>query len=307
MTMLVGFAPHGRGRAVLHLAAMLARSSGDDLVVCAIVPAPWPPSPARVDAEYRAYLEQAANDALAKARARLPADIAATFEVHHARSAPAGLLELAERHDAGVIVTGSSPAGGAGHVSVGSTTSRLLHSSPIPVALAPHGFRCRADARVRRVTAAYGGSEEADDLVVAAAAVAGSVGAALRLASFAVRAHPPYTAGVGTDPEEEIIERWIDEIREAGSAALAQVADLPVAPAALEVVVGRGETWEEATEDVEWEDGDVLVVGSSSIGPIKRVFLGSRSSRIVRHSPVPVVVVPRAAAAEIPEEVVGDR
>ena len=73
------------------------------------------------------------------------------------------------------------------------------------------------------------------------------------------------------------------------------------------MVVGRGETWEEATEDVEWEDGDVLVVGSSSIGPIKRVFLGSRSSRIVRHSPVPVVVVPRAAAAEIAEEVVGDR
>ena len=36
---------------------------------------------------------------------------------------------------------------------------------------------------------------------------------------------------------------------------------------ALEAVVGHGESWEEALEDIEWEDGDVLVVGSSSIGP----------------------------------------
>jgi nucleotide-binding universal stress UspA family protein len=46
----------------------------------------------------------------------------------------------------------------------------------------------------------------------------------------------------------------------------------------------------------------VLVVGSSSIGPIARVFLGSRASRIVRHSPVPVIVVPRGAAEELAEE-----
>ena len=51
MTLVVGFAPDGRGRGVLHLAAMLARSAGDDLVVCAVIPSPWPPSPARVDAE----------------------------------------------------------------------------------------------------------------------------------------------------------------------------------------------------------------------------------------------------------------
>jgi len=49
---------------------------------------------------------------------------------------------------------------------------------------------------------------------------------------------------------------------------------------------------------VDRQSGDVLVVGSSSIGPVARVFLGSRASKIMRHSPLPVVVVPRAAAAE---------
>ena len=67
-------------------------------------------------------------------------------------------------------------------------------------------------------------------------------------------------------------------------------------------MVGYGQSWDEALEDVDWQDGDVLVVGSSSIGPVARVFLGSRASKIVRHSPVPVVVVPRGAVAELANE-----
>ena len=46
----------------------------------------------------------------------------------------------------------------------------------------------------------------------------------------------------------------------------------------------------------------MLVVGSSSIGPIARVFLGSRSAKIVQHAPVPVVVVPRGVVAELAGE-----
>jgi len=48
----------------------------------------------------------------------------------------------------------------------------------------------------------------------------------------------------------------------------------------------------------------VLVVGSSSIGPVARVFLGSRATKIVRHSPVPVVVVPRGVVAELAHDAV---
>ena len=72
MTFVVGFAPDGRGRAVLELAAMLSRSGGEDLVVAAIVPAPWAPGPARVDAEYQAELAELAQGALDEARSRLP-------------------------------------------------------------------------------------------------------------------------------------------------------------------------------------------------------------------------------------------
>jgi nucleotide-binding universal stress UspA family protein len=301
MSLLGAYAPDGRGRAVLHLAGMLARSAEDELVLCAVIPAAWYPSPARVDAEYREELEQTARRALDQARARLPSDLPVTTHVHHARSAPAGLLEVAEQRDASLIVVGSSSAGGSGHVTLGSVTSRLLHSSPLPVVLAPRGFRCRPDARVARVTAAFGGSEGAQDLVIAAAGVAARVGASLRLASFAVRSRPPYTSGVGTLADDTMITAWIEEMEAAGRAALDEVAGLPAVPPELDAVVGRGETWEEALEDIEWDEGDVLVVGSSSIGPVAQVFLGSRSTKIVRHSPVPVAVVPRGAAAELAE------
>jgi hypothetical protein len=40
------------------------------------------------------------------------------------------------------------------------------------------------------------------------------------------------------------------------------------------------------------------------MGPIAHVFLGSRANKIVRHSPVPVVVVPRGVAEELAEEAV---
>ena len=82
---------------------------------------------------------------------------------------------------------------------------------------------------------------------------------------------------------------------------LDEVADLPFFPRDCETAIGYGEDWGEALEDIEWQDGDVLVVGSSSIGPLARVFLGSRATKIVRHSPVPVVVVPRGRAAELAE------
>ena len=290
MTLVVGFAPDGRGRGVLHLAAMLARSGGDDLVVCAIIPSPWPPSPARVDAEWRAELERLADEALDRARERLPDDVPARIVVQHARSTPAGLLEVAERQQARAIVTGP----------MGSSSGRLLHSSPLPVAIAPRGFRTRSDARVARVTAAYGGAD--DDLVIAAAGQAARVGASLRIASFAVRARPPYTIAAGREGDAAMIADWTKEIESACRATLEAVEDLPAQPRELDAVIGYGETWEDALEDVEWHDGDVLIVGSSSIGPLARVFLGSRATKIVRHAPVPVIVVPRGVAAELAEE-----
>jgi len=296
MTFIAGYAPDERGPTALQLAAMLARSSGDDLVVGVVIPQPWFPSMAKIDAEYRESLDAQAADALAQARNQLSDDVSATFVRHTARSVPAGLLELAEQHDAQLIVLGSSSVGMFGHIALGSVTDHLLHSSHVPVALATRGFRAKPGATVRRVTVAYGRSEEANALTVAAAAIAARVGASLRLATFAVWSRPSYTMRLGTEGEDAVLGDWVADMRAAAEEALAVVKSLPDVPHDLESVVGVGSSWAEALDDVEWEDSDVLVIGSSSVGPIARVFLGTRATKIVRHSPVPVVVVPRGAS-----------
>jgi nucleotide-binding universal stress UspA family protein len=296
MTLIVAYAPDERGKTALHLASMLARSIGDELVICSVIPAPWVPGMARVDAEYRKELDEIADQALKLARKNLPGDVPARFERHSARSAPAGLLEMAKQYDGYMIVVGTSSAGVFGHISLGSVTNRLLHSSPVAIALAPRGFRSQPGAKVKRVTAAYDGSASAGSLLLAAARVAARVGASLRIASFAVWSRPAYTTRLGTDSEDLVLQEWINDLEKSANAALEQVEELANVPRQVETVVGHGESWEEAIDDVGWDDDDVLVVGSSAVGPIAQVFLGSRGAKILRSSPVPVVVVPRGQA-----------
>ena len=71
------------------------------------------------------------------------------------------------------------------------------------------------------------------------------------------------------------------------------VTALPDGGAGVETVVATGRNWPEALGRLDWNDSDVLMVGSSTRGVLSRVFIGTMATRIVRHSPVPVVVVPR--------------
>lgn len=56
--------------------------------------------------------------------------------------------------------------------------------------------------------------------------------------------------------------------------------------------VATGRSCSEAIGTLPWDKGDVLVVGSSSASLMSRLFLGSKATKIVRQSPVPVIVVP---------------
>jgi hypothetical protein len=81
-------------------------------------------------------------------------------------------------------------------VSLGGVAERILHSSDIPVTLAPRGFDTgTVNARVSRITVAFGRADKDSDLLLTAAAVAEDIGATLRVACCAVR---PLTAARGT-------------------------------------------------------------------------------------------------------------
>ena len=256
--------------------------------MCVVAPRQWLPGLGREDAAYQQQIDDMTEGALARARSELPADVSATFTTVNARSTPTGLLEAAEQHKASLIAVGSSAAGLFGHIALSSVADRLLHSSPIPVALAPRGFRSGDTAKVTRVTVAYTGTEQCDSLLRAASDLAGKIGAKMRLASFAVQHAPPVTAMFRTEAADVVAE-WSTSIQESARRVLGDSKD----SGGRDVVIGHGSDWETALHDVEWGDGDVLVIGSSESGPIARVFLGSRAAKIIRHTPVPVLVVPR--------------
>jgi len=69
--------------------------------------------------------------------------------------------------------------------------------------------------------------------------------------------------------------------------------DLGDPPRERPVVVGAGTDWREAVDGITWESGDMLLLGSGAAGPMAQVFLGSAASKIIRHAPVPVMIVPR--------------
>jgi nucleotide-binding universal stress UspA family protein len=56
--------------------------------------------------------------------------------------------------------------------------------------------------------------------------------------------------------------------------------------------VAQGRSVEEAVDRLEWEPGEVLLIGSSRLARNRSIFLGSTANRILRALPVPMIVVP---------------
>ncbi len=292
MTVLVALAPGESRNTATSLASVVARSTGEDIVVCTILTTHWPRPLDKPDEQYAHVLGHEGHQALEQARDDLPDEVAIRFELHGARSVSTGLLEMVERTGARLLVFGSSSRGSHGRIELGSVTDRMMHSSPVPIGIAPRGFLCPKDAALKRVNAAYGGS---DSLPAAhwAGSLAAEIGAPLRLTSFAVRPPTMITAGIGSRAERQIVEEWRRSVEADQEAAAAELAEDHQLTAPVEIAIGRGHTWSDALDDIHWTPGDVLVVGSSSLAPLSRVFLGPRATKILRHSPMPVIAVPR--------------
>lgn len=295
MTLVVGFSPGRADKSSLQLGAMLARSRGTDLRMVAVVPTVWPTPVARAaDREYEEYLAQRGEQAVAMAKEWAETDcpdIDVEVVWVSGRSSASTLLAEAEKVGAELIVVGSAQHGAWGHIVVGSTADRLLHSSPIPVAVAPRGFRTSEDdTKVLRATCAFRGDETSRSTARTTAEICAQVGASLRLATYAIRRLPMYPAGV-SGAEDMVLDRFIEQSEATQKEVVAGLADTGLDPASVEMEIGVGADLWDAIEQLEWKEGDVMVIGSSPERLVARLFLGSSATKIIRHSPVPVIVV----------------
>jgi nucleotide-binding universal stress UspA family protein len=271
---------------------MLARSSGERLVVCCVVPDRWEmPSLARVDVEYAEFLSGLAHNALQDAK-ELLGDANAEYVVRTGRSVPTTLAEEAAAQKARMLVLGSSSRGSWGHVALGSVTDRLLHSAELPLALAPLGFRAPGGSVLRRVTVAVDGSRLSEAVLVAAARMTRQMAVELRVVTFAVRGRTMYPSQAGYHAEDMVIQAWREQADAMQAKALTWLATHEGVSTPTDVAIIDGRDWGDALERVGWVEGDVLVVGPSPHGPLSRVFLGSTGTKILQSSPVPVILIP---------------
>jgi nucleotide-binding universal stress UspA family protein len=292
VTVAVGYLAGKGGRSPLYLAAEAARTLKTSLTVVTVVPRPWmTPSLGRIDAEYAQYAKQLAANSAKEAQEcidSLAAGVEVSFHKVAHRSVSGGLLEAIDELEPEMLVLGSAADGKLGQVVVGSTADRMLHSSPVPLTISPRGYRGSKAAGLTRITAGYPGTPETLHVVERVAALAERLNVPMRVVTFAVRGRTMYPPEVGLSAEDSILEQLATQARE----TLAQLKADGVIGKDVELQVVTGNGWDEALDAADWEDGDLLAIGTSPVGGIARVFLGSRGSKILRHSPVPVLVLP---------------
>lgn len=296
MTYVVGYGTHKDDRDAIELACDLAASLAEPVVAVSVVPQGWgTPAAAGTDREYGQW---AAAEGV-KAAALATADLARHPSVDASavwvagRSVPQTLLEQAAEQDASMLVVGSGGDAEPGRIRLTSKTDRLVHSSTVPVAIAPRGYR--AAGGVRRVTVAFRDDDASWSLLTRVAEIAQRASAQLRVVTFLVSpTRRPVTSAV-THAETQVIDLWAVQAASAQAAAEAHLHSMGFTSDTVRVQSAHGADWATAVASVDWVEGDVLVLGSSSSHRLAQVFLGSSASKIVRHSPVPVVVVPGTA------------
>lgn len=289
MSIVVGYQPGRGGEEALELGASLADALATNVVLVTATPKPWKiPSMARVDAEFRAYARRYGDDAETTARAHLEqrfGQTPATFVRMSERSVSKSLFKVVAEHDADILVLGTRRGSESGRMSLGATTSRLMHSSSIPLAVAPKGYRC---SKITGVTCAYSGDEHGAEVVVAARDLAEQMAVPLRVATFGVRPPDMFPPEIGLEVERTVMDAWREQIADAMNAL---VTDNIIDPTTT-TTISTGNDWDSAFDAIEWRDGEVLAIGTTPRDPIKRVFLGSRAARIVASATVPAIIFP---------------
>ncbi|WP_156687992.1 universal stress protein [Mycobacterium sp. Marseille-P9652] len=291
MTVVVGYRAGNVGLSGLYLAVRVARTLHTSLTVATIVPKPWlTPAVAGADAEYEQWAEGLAAES-AKEAARHLQGIGDGVDVIYLdraqRSVSGGLIEVIEDVEAEVLVLGSLPSGGPEQVVIGSTADWLLHASPVPVAISPREYHS-ATGPLMRLTCAYSATPDTVDVVKRCVEFSRRCSLPMRVITFAVRGKTMYPPEVGLDAEDSIVQAWASQARE----ILESLKTDRVVGEDIELQVVTGRSWNQALANADWRDGDILALGTRPRGDIRRVFLGSRSGKIIRESPVPVLVLP---------------
>jgi len=151
---------------------------------------------------------------------------------------------------------------------------------------------------LKKILIATDGSETSMRAAKMAVSIGKASGASLT-AVYVLDVHrlaqlPGYAAMPGI--KDNLMELMLKE----GGEALEEIGDMARdANVAYERVVVEGDPGEELLKLCREPGFDLVVLGSVGRGVLTRLLLGSVAERVVRHSPVPVLVVPARDEQEI--------
>jgi len=284
---LVGYTATKEGADAVAVGVRLAAATGAPLALAIVLPADdrsviTPPNDG-----YERYLQGTATQWLAEASAMVPDAVVHSTLVRSGESFAEGLLDTAREIGASHIVVGAANGGLRGRHRLGSTATELVHYADVPVVLVPRGARkTPADTGIPRLTVAIGTRPGREALMDEAVALATAADVPVRLLSLVTVDLP---ASVDTGVIRIAGAAHADDVLKRAKTAL---------PAGLasEVIVGRGDSIEDAVEHLTWEPGEFVLVGSSRLAQRGRLFLGATAAKMLHALTVPVIVVPRTRA-----------
>lgn len=282
MRYVVGYSANARGHDAINLAISLARGRGASLDLVLAVPEIQQVAAAHAPkAGFETLLNEQAQQWLDEALALVPADVPARAHIRSGDSDARTLIQAAEELGADVLVIGATSNGLFKRFTIGSVASALLHASTVPVALAPRGYH-RTEA-LARISCGLGTRTGAEKLLDFAIGMAANRSVPLRVVSLL--ALDGGDSAASAEAARQYAEKTVAD------AAPASPSGDPLS-AATDVVVAQGRSIEEAVDGLDWEDGEILVIGSSRLAHPRSIFLGSTANRILRALPVPMFVVP---------------
>ena len=289
MRYVVGITMDRRGRDAVSLALTLAQSTLTSHpveldLVHVIRGVPPERAGSKPEREYQKLCLEDAQKWLAKTHDLIPKTIHSTTSVHFADSMAAGLIDKATSRPCDLVVVGAASHGPLRRFTVGSVANALLHSSPLPVALAPSGYL--PPSRLTRLTCALGmrpGAEVALNIATQSSVIHD---VSLRLISL-----------IALDARSEDAER-ADAARDHAKKLLLRASQSVADATEVMVDVAHGRSIESAIEKLTWDDGEIVLIGSSRLAQKRSIFLGTTANKMLRSLPVPMVVVPRYAAPE---------
>lgn len=272
---LVAWGGDARSKDALALGATLARTFRAELAVVYVVREETFGAHTFGDVSFTEEVVRQASEGVQKHLDALTGLDDVVLHVRRSGSVAEGVLDAAKEIDADLIVIGAGT--GTRALTTNAIVTALLHASPVPVAMAPRGYRKDAPAVLTELVAAVGPRAGAGRILEEAIRGVERVSLPLRLVSL---------LELGTDVD--VPDERVESVR----AALERAAE-EVDVDEMTTQVGQGKNLKEAIANIEWKPDGALIIGSSRLAQGKQTSIGTVASRMLAHLPIPMIVAPR--------------